>query len=167
MNASSAAPEPLAASAPAARPRYPGAIAGWLVADLLLCALNAVLALAGLSLLLGGETQDVPMSITLAETAAHAGIALFGLFGNAALLRYRPGGAMLAKIALLFVGAGVAVSLYEIPLRLADPEATCPPDIVVAGAAIGLFLRITLNLVYFGMVRRAARFLDRLPSLPG
>lgn len=164
MNASSTAPEPIAASAPVARPRYPGVVSGWLIADLILCVFNAGLALLGISLLLDGDPGHLPLSTALAETAIHAGIAAFGIPGNALLLRYRPGGAMLAKIALLFVGAGVAVSLYELPLRLADPEATCPPETMVAGAVVGLFCRVTLNLVYFGMLRRAARFLDRLPS---
>jgi hypothetical protein len=166
MNASSAAPEPIAASAPVARLRYPGVVSGWLVADLLLCVFNAGLALLGISLLLDGDLEHLPLSTALAETAVHAGIAAFGIPGNALLLRYRPGGAVLAKIALLFVAAGVALSLYELPLRLADPAATCPPETLVAGAVVGLFCRITLNLVYFGMLRRAARFLGRLPSPP-
>lgn len=166
MNASSAAQEPTAASARADRPRYPGVVAGWLVADLLLCVLNAVLALLGLSLLLDGDMEHLSLSTAVAETTVHAGIAAFGILGNVLLLRYRPAGAVSAKIALLFVAAGVAVSLYELPLRLADPDATCPPETLVAGAFVGLFCRITLNLVYFGMVRRAARFLDRLPSQP-
>lgn len=163
MTASSTAPEPIATSAPAGRPRYAGVVSGWLIADLLLGVFNAGLALLGISLLLDGEP---PPTTAIAETAIHAGIATFGILGNALLLRYRTSGAAFAKIALLFVGAGVAVSLYELPLRLADPEATCEPEIVVAGAVIGLFCRITLNLVYLGMVRRAARFLDRLPSQP-
>lgn len=163
MTASSIAPEPAPLPAPAARPRYAGVVSGWLVADLLLCVFNAGLALLGISLLLDGEP---PPSTAVAETAVHAGIAAFGILGNAQLLRYRASGAALAKIALLFVGAGVAVSLYEFALRLADPDPTCPPETLVAGAVVGLFCRITLNLVYFGMVRRAARFLDRLPSSP-
>jgi hypothetical protein len=166
VNASPSAPGPITASAPSARPRYPGVVSGWLVADLLLCAFNAGLALLGLWLLLGDGAEPLPPYTALAETAVHVGIAVFGLAGNSLLLRYRPGGATFAKIALLFVGAGVGVSLYELSLRLADPEATCPPEVTIAGVAVGLFCRITINLVYFGMLRRAARFLDRLPAQP-
>lgn len=159
MDASSNMQGPAVAPAPAPRAGYPGATAFWLIADLVLCIVNALLTLSGLRLLSSGEVEGAAATAVIVETAVHAGIAVFGITGDVALLRYRAIGAGFAKIALLFVGAGVALSLYEVPMRLADPDASCPPETVVAGAFIGLFCRIVLNLVYFGVVRRAQRFL--------
>jgi len=158
---------PAIAPAPAAHAGYPGATKVWLIADLILCIVNAVLTLSGLWLLSSGEVEGTAATATMIETAVHAGIAVFGITGDVALLRYRAIGAAYAKIALLFVGAGVALSIYEVPMRLADPDASCPPETVVAGAVIGLFCRIVLNLVYLGVVRRAQRFLRETPAAVG
>jgi hypothetical protein len=167
MDASSNMHGPAAVPAPAPRAGYPGATAFWLVADLVLCIVNALLTLSGLWLLSSGQVEDAPATALIVETALHAGIAVFGITGDVALLRHRAIGAAFAKIALLFVGAGVALSIYEVPMRLADPDASCPPETVVAGAVIGVFCRVVLNLVYLGVVRRAQRFLRGAPAAAG
>ncbi|HEY0231453.1 MAG TPA: hypothetical protein VGC55_09390 [Dokdonella sp.] len=135
---------------------YPRAISGWLIADLFLCAVNALLALVVLAKLgAGADADSVP--VMAIETAVHAGIAVFGIPANIALLRRKPFGAVLAKIALAFVGAGMALALYEVSMRIDDPESTCPPELVVAGAALGLALRLVTNLIWFDRVRRAQK----------
>ena len=147
----------------AAADAYPPAVSRWLIADLVLCAFNALCVLVGLAML-GGETDEGAISILAIETAVHAGIAVFGMSADIALLRRRPSGAALAKIALAFVGAGMAVVLYEVPMRIDDPESTCPPETIVVGAAIGMAFRLTINLIWFDMVRRAQKLLRSAPA---
>ena len=142
----------------AAADAYPPAVSRWLIADLVLCAFNALFVLVGL-VMLGGGADGGPVSILVIETVVHAGIAVFGMSANIALLRRRLSGAALAKIALAFVGAGMAVVLYEVPMRIDDPESTCPPETIVAGAAVGMAIRLTINLIWFDMVRRAQKLL--------
>lgn len=160
--------EPASAGAvpDAAAGAYPRAVSGWLIADLVFCAVNALLVLVGLAML-GGDAEEGSVSVLAIETAMHAGIAVFGVSANLALLRRKPSGATLAKIALAFVGAGMAVALYEVPMRIGDPESTCPPETIVAGAAVGMAIRLTINLIWFDRVRHAQKLLRSAPVHEG
>jgi len=137
---------------------YPRAVSGWLKADLFFCGVNALLVLGGLWMLVTGVDADAA-SVVAIETAVHAGIAAFGVPANIALLRRKPFGALLAQVALGFVGAGMLLALYEVPMRIDDPESTCPPEIVVTGAAVGMAMRFATNAIWFDKVRRAQKLL--------
>lgn len=149
-------------------PAYPAFVTNALRFDLTLCVLGGLLALAALAALIHeGPDGNLDPAWVFIDLGVSFGIAGCGIAGSLLLLRRRHGGLLFAGTALLLVCISIGLSLQSLRWQLADPDGTCPPESLVSGYVVGLFFRVLVNLIHFDAVRRAARFLRRLPSLPG
>ncbi|WP_300617979.1 hypothetical protein [Dokdonella sp.] len=164
-------PLPAADGAPATRPAapaYPAFVTNWLRIDLALCVVTGLLALAATATsIVDGDFGGYDAATAIGETLIQYGIATCGIVANLLLLRRQRAGFGFAAAALAFVCAGIALSFHTLQWRIADPETTCPTETLVGGFVLGLFFRSLLNLIYVDALRRAHRFLQRLPSTSG
>lgn len=153
---------------PAATPAYPRFVTNWLRIDLALCVATGLLALAATAAaVVDGDFGDYDAATAIGETLIQYGIAACGIVGNLLLLHRRRTGFGFAGAALALVCAGIALSFHTMQGRIADPETTCSTESIVGGFVVGVFFRGLINLIYLDALRRAHRFLRRLPTASG
>lgn len=120
----------------------------------------ASMAFAGLALA-ALQAPDNPAHILQRlpwDAGTLAAIAVFGGLANSFLLRQKLAGLWLAALAVLAVLAAQAVALWSIVYRSLNPELLdCPVGVFVAGAALGLIIRLAYNGLWLAAVWRVHR----------
>ena len=135
---------------------------GWLKVDLVLCVLMALNALTCFVALLSMEPGTFDALRAGLEGAASACVALFGITGNILLLRRKRAGLWFAGGALLSVAAGMACAIWAASHMIGNSdEIGCDPEVVLAGAILGVMLRLCLNFLYVLALAATAKSLPR------
>ena len=147
---------------------YPSWVKWVLWLDLVLCGFVALNALVAALQLQGGMQDPAVLRLRALEAASGLGIALFGIAGDVLLLRQRRAGLWAALIALLFVLVSAINTFSGVRYMLSIPEELpCPPEILLAGFALGCFLRIGYNCLYVSALASSWRRLRRDRSHTG